>query len=46
LKAEEKYYEATETEFDKFCDRYFSNDGEISEYCKEKNIPLEESHLN
>jgi len=46
LTAEEKYFEATETEFDKFCDRYFSNDGEISEYCKEKNIPLEESHLN
>lgn len=42
MTAEERYYRATEKELDEFCDRYFSNDTEIENYCKSKHIPLEE----
>lgn len=42
LTAEEKYYFATEKEFDSFCDEYFDNDTEIENYCKEKHIPIDE----
>lgn len=42
MTAEERYYNATEKEFDEFCDDYFENDIEIENYCKEHNIPIEE----
>lgn len=41
MSAEEKYLNATEKEFEEFCDEYFSNDTEIEEYCKNKKIPIE-----
>ncbi|MEI6142354.1 MAG: hypothetical protein WCP85_23975 [Mariniphaga sp.] len=42
MTAEERYYKSTEKELDEFCDDYFVNDTEIEDYCKEKNIPLEQ----
>jgi len=42
LNAEERYYKATENELESICDKYFTNDEEIKEYCKEKNIPIDE----
>jgi hypothetical protein len=42
LNADEKYYKATENELEHICDNYLLNDDEIKEYCKEKNIPLED----
>ena len=42
MTAEERYYKSTEKELDEFCDNYFVNDTEIEDYCKEKNIPLEQ----
>ena len=42
LNAEERYYKATENELENICDKYFINDEEIKEYCKEKNIPIDE----
>jgi hypothetical protein len=43
LTASEKYFKATEIEFENFCDKYLSKDAEIKEYCDAKNIPFEES---
>jgi len=43
LNADERYYKATENELENICDKYFTNDEEINEYCKEKNIPIEET---
>jgi hypothetical protein len=42
MTAEERYYSATEKELSEFCDKYFENDTEIENYCKEKNIPMDE----
>lgn len=41
MTASDKYVKATEKELDEFCDRYFSNDTEVENYCKEKHIPIE-----
>ena len=43
LSAEERYYSSSERELENICDEYFVNDAKIIEYCKEKNIPIEES---
>ena len=42
MTASEKYVSGAEKELDEFCDDYFTNDTEIEEYCKEKNIPINE----
>lgn len=44
LTADEKYMNGTLKEFDDFCDKFFTNDNdsEILEYCKKRNIPVEE----
>lgn len=39
MTASEKYVSGAEKELDEFCDKYFANDTEIEEYCKEKHIP-------
>lgn len=39
LTASEKYINATEKELEDFCDNYFTNDTEVEQYCKERNIP-------
>jgi hypothetical protein len=41
LSADERFYSATEKELENICDKYFINDDEIKEYCKEKNIPID-----
>ena len=41
LSVEDRFYESVKKEFNNFCDTYFKNDSEIEEYCKENNIPLE-----
>jgi uncharacterized protein len=38
MTASEKYVSGAEKELDEFCDNYFSNDTEIEEYCKAKNL--------
>lgn len=38
LTAGEKYVKASEKELNEFCDKYFSTDSEIEEYCKTLNI--------
>jgi len=43
LSAEERYYSSTESELVNICDKYFINDTEINDYCKEKNIPIEDT---
>lgn len=40
MTASDKYAASTEKELDEFCDDYFSNDTEVINYCKQKNIPL------
>jgi len=42
LTASERYVPSTEKELNEFCDDYFENDTEIENYCKDKNIPIEE----
>lgn len=42
MTASEKYVSGAEKELDEFCDDYFINDTEIDEYCKERNIPINE----
>lgn len=42
---EDKFYKPLEKDFNDFCDDYFINDSEISDYCKSKNIPFEENNL-
>lgn len=41
MTATEKYIQATEKEFNEFCDKYFTSDTEIEKYCKDKHIPIE-----
>lgn len=41
MTAKEKYVKSTEKELDAFCDKYFMNDTEVENYCKEKHIPIE-----
>ena len=41
LTASEKYLSGAEKELDEFCDKYFLNDTEIENYCKQKYIPTE-----
>ena len=43
LTAEDRYYKAIEKELNEFCDEYFDNDTEIEEYCKDKQIPIDEN---
>ena len=43
LAVEERYYKSIEKELDEFCDSYFENDSEIETYCKQANIPIEET---
>jgi len=43
LIATDRYIEASEKEFEEFCDEYFISDTQIEEYCKTYNIPFEES---
>ncbi|OAD91349.1 hypothetical protein A7A78_12380 [Aequorivita soesokkakensis] len=40
MTAQERYYKSTEKELDEFCDKYFENDTEIENYCRDKNIPI------
>jgi len=40
MTVEERYFKSTEKELDEFCDKYFSNDSEVEEYCKDKHIPI------
>lgn len=40
LTASEKYASGVEKELEELCDSYFANDTEIKEYCKNKNIPI------
>lgn len=42
MTASEKYVTGAEKELDEFCDDYFANDTEINDYCKERNIPIDE----
>jgi hypothetical protein len=42
LTANEKYFNAAEMELVDFCDKFFDSDAEIEEYCKKKNIPINE----
>ena len=41
MTAEERYVIGTEKEFNEFCDKYFANDTEVEDYCKDKNIPID-----
>ena len=43
LTANEKYVSGAEKELDEFCDTYFKSDTEITDYCKDKNIPIGEA---
>jgi len=43
LAVEERYYKSIEKELDEFCDSYFENDSEIETYCKQANIPVDET---
>lgn len=43
LNADERYYLTTEKEFINICDDYFKNDDEIKKYCKDNDIPIEET---
>ena len=43
LAVEERYYKSIEKELNDFCDDYFENDSEIEDYCKQMNIPTEET---
>ena len=43
LSADERYYSSTEKELENICDKYFTKDAEIIDYCKEKYIPIEET---
>ncbi len=45
MTAEERYYKSTEKELDEFCDKYFINDSEVEQYCKDNNIPIEKDTL-
>lgn len=42
---EDRFYKPLEKDFESFCDRFFSNDNEILDYCKVKNIPFDESNF-
>jgi len=42
MTASEKYVTATERELVEFCDKYFESDTEMEDYCKKKNITIEE----
>ncbi len=42
MTASEKYVSGAEKELDEFCDDYFASDTEIDDYCKERNIPINE----
>lgn len=42
MTASEKYLTATEKELVEFCDKYFESDTEMEDYCKKKNITIEE----
>lgn len=42
MTASEKYVTATEKELVEFCDKYFESDTEMEDYCKKKNITIEE----
>jgi uncharacterized protein len=38
MTASEKYVSGAEKELNEFCDDYFTNDSEVNEYCKSKNL--------
>ena len=40
VNAEDRYHNALMKELEGFCDKYFSSDSEVVQYCNEKNIPL------
>jgi len=42
MTASEKYINGAEKELVELCDSYFENDTEIENYCREKNIPINE----
>jgi len=42
MTASEKYVSGAEKELDEFCDKYFANDTEVENYCREKYIPTNE----
>lgn len=39
LTADEKYIESSQKELVEFCDHYLTEDSEVEDYCKSKNIP-------
>ncbi len=43
LAVQERYYKSIEKEFDEFCDKYLLIESEVEVYCKQKNIPLNDS---
>ncbi|MEN5086110.1 hypothetical protein ABE426_06540 [Sphingobacterium faecium] len=45
LSVDDRYYSATEKEFDSFCDTVFDNDAEVEEYCIKNKIPFENDGL-
>lgn len=40
---DEKFYKPLERDFEVFCDKFFTNDGDILNYCRDKHIPYEEN---
>nr|WP_287413380.1 hypothetical protein [Pseudodesulfovibrio sp.] len=40
LTADEKYIDLSQKELIEFCDSYLTDDSEVEEYCKNKNIPV------
>lgn len=45
LTATERYVKSTERELFEFCDHFFESDTEIEKYCKNNNIPIEDSTI-
>lgn len=45
LSVDDRYYSATEKEFDSYCDSVFENDTEVEEYCIENKILFENDVL-
>ncbi len=42
MTASEKYVSGAEKELNDFCDGYFATDSEIEQYCKDRQIPIEQ----
>lgn len=44
MTATEKYHSAAERELNDFCDTFLADNAEISKYCKENNIPFDDTN--